>query len=130
VSSSESALLVIALKSDDALEEPVTRRGVSLGDLVHDNKLREAGGRDESARDQPGVEMKADVVCYSGYKGDERPVRFRLSGQDYVVEELLASGMDRRKSFSKCERTTAMCTSFGAVHLRLKVSGEWNRSVT
>jgi hypothetical protein len=33
--------------------------------------------------------MKVEVVCYSGYKGDERPVRFRLGGQDYFVEELL-----------------------------------------
>jgi hypothetical protein len=36
-----------------------------------------------------GYRDEADVVCYSGYKGDERPVRFRLSGQDYFVEELL-----------------------------------------
>src|ERR1017187_9679248 len=35
------------------------------------------------------VEMKVEVVCYSGYKGDERPVRFRLGGEDYFVEELL-----------------------------------------
>ena len=34
-------------------------------------------------------EMKVEVVCYSGYKGDERPVRFRLDGQDYFVEEVL-----------------------------------------
>ena len=33
--------------------------------------------------------MNVEVVCYSGYKGDERPVRFRLGGQDYSVEELL-----------------------------------------
>ena len=33
--------------------------------------------------------MKVEVVCYSGYKGDERPVRIRLGGQDYVVEEVL-----------------------------------------
>jgi hypothetical protein len=33
--------------------------------------------------------MKVEVVCYSGYKGDERPVRFRLGVQDYFVEELL-----------------------------------------
>ena len=33
--------------------------------------------------------MKVEVVCHSGYKGDERPVRFRLGGQDYFVEELL-----------------------------------------
>jgi len=33
--------------------------------------------------------MKVEVVCYSGCKGDERLVRFRLGGQDYFVEELL-----------------------------------------
>lgn len=33
--------------------------------------------------------MKVEVVCYSGYKGDERPVRFRLDSQEYFVEEPL-----------------------------------------
>ena len=33
--------------------------------------------------------MNVEVVCYAGYKGEERPVRFRLDGQDYFVEELL-----------------------------------------
>jgi hypothetical protein len=33
--------------------------------------------------------MKVEVVCYSGYKVDERPVSFRLGGQDYSVEELV-----------------------------------------
>jgi hypothetical protein len=33
--------------------------------------------------------VKVEVVCYSGHKVDERPVRFRLSGRDYLVEELL-----------------------------------------
>lgn len=33
--------------------------------------------------------MKIDVVCYSGYKGDERPVRFRLGDRDHFVEELI-----------------------------------------
>lgn len=33
--------------------------------------------------------MKVEVVCYSGYKGDERPVHFRLGDQEYFVEELL-----------------------------------------
>lgn len=33
--------------------------------------------------------MNVEVVCYAGYKGEERPVRFRLAGQDYFVEELL-----------------------------------------
>src|ERR1039458_5700766 len=56
--------------------------------MISDN-VRESGECDESVQDERGVEMKAEVVCYSGYKGDERPVRFRLSGQDYFVEELL-----------------------------------------
>jgi hypothetical protein len=33
--------------------------------------------------------MKVEVGCYSGYKVDERPVRFRLGARDYSVEELL-----------------------------------------
>lgn len=33
--------------------------------------------------------MKVEVVCYSGFKGDERPVRFRLGGTDYMVEEVI-----------------------------------------
>jgi hypothetical protein len=33
--------------------------------------------------------MKVSVECYSGFKAEERPVRFNLDGQDYFVEELL-----------------------------------------
>ena len=33
--------------------------------------------------------MKVKVECYSGWKADERPVRFQLDGRDYVVEEVL-----------------------------------------
>ena len=76
------------------------------------------------------AEMKVEVVCYSGYKGDERPVRFRLGGQDYFVEELLDQWYGPQDIFFKVERTTAMCTSFGAAHLCLKGNGAWNRSVT
>jgi hypothetical protein len=39
--------------------------------------------------DQRDDEMKVEVICYSGYKGDERPVRFGLDSQEYFVEELL-----------------------------------------
>src|SRR5581483_355877 len=35
------------------------------------------------------AEVKVEVYCYSGYKGDERPIRFRLEGRDYSVDELL-----------------------------------------
>jgi hypothetical protein len=33
--------------------------------------------------------MNVQVECYSGRKSDERPVRFKLEGRDYTVEELL-----------------------------------------
>ena len=33
--------------------------------------------------------MKLEVDCYSGRKADERPVRFRLDGHEYLVEDVL-----------------------------------------
>jgi len=33
--------------------------------------------------------MRVQVKCYSGRKGDERPVRFRLDDHDYFVSEVL-----------------------------------------
>ena len=29
------------------------------------------------------------VQCYSGRKGDERPIRFELNGREYLVEEVV-----------------------------------------
>jgi len=34
-------------------------------------------------------EMKLEVDCYSGRTADERPVRFRLDGNEYMVEEVI-----------------------------------------
>ena len=33
--------------------------------------------------------MRLTVQCYSGRKGDERPVRFRLEENEYAVEEVM-----------------------------------------
>lgn len=33
--------------------------------------------------------MKLSVECYSGRKGDERPMRFCLGGREYQVETVL-----------------------------------------
>jgi len=38
--------------------------------------------------------MKLEVECDSGRKGDERPVRFRLDGRQYSVDELLDQWYD------------------------------------
>ena len=36
-----------------------------------------------------GPDNRIDVVCHAGYKGDERPIRFRLGNTDYFVEEIV-----------------------------------------
>ena len=33
--------------------------------------------------------MKLHVQCYAGWKGDEKPVRFRLDHREYLVEEII-----------------------------------------
>ncbi len=71
-----------------------------------------------------GTEMKVEVVCYSGYKGDERPVRFRLGGQDYFVEELLDQWYGPQNIFFKVR------ASDGNVYILQRRSsvpeGEWS----
>ena len=49
-----------------------------------DKLSQEAGLRENNG-------MRVEVECYAGRKGDERPVRFRLDKQDYMVEEVLDS---------------------------------------
>ena len=39
--------------------------------------------------DDDEVEMKLRVVCYSGRKEDERPIRFQLADREYFVEEVV-----------------------------------------
>ena len=65
------------------------RRGVRSPIWCTTSASRGAGEQDGSIEDERDAEMKVEVVCYSGYKGDERPVHFRQGGQDYFVEELL-----------------------------------------
>jgi hypothetical protein len=45
--------------------------------------------------------MKLEVMCYSGRKEDERPVRFRLDGHEYLVEEILDQWYGPEKAFYK-----------------------------
>ncbi|HTS07293.1 MAG TPA: hypothetical protein VMP68_17055 [Candidatus Eisenbacteria bacterium] len=33
--------------------------------------------------------MRVQVECYSAYRAEERPVRFRIEGREYLVEEVL-----------------------------------------
>jgi uncharacterized protein (UPF0128 family) len=45
--------------------------------------------------------MNVEVECYAGRKGDEKPVRFRLDGHEYRVEEILDQWYDPEKAFYK-----------------------------
>ncbi len=33
--------------------------------------------------------MRVHVECYSGWKADERPIRFRLDDRDYQIQEII-----------------------------------------
>jgi hypothetical protein len=45
--------------------------------------------------------MKLSVECYSGWKADERPVRFWLEGRKYQVEAVLDQWYDPEHVFYK-----------------------------
>jgi hypothetical protein len=45
--------------------------------------------------------MQVDVDCYSGRKADERPVRFRLDGHEYLVEEVQDQWYGPQNAFYK-----------------------------
>jgi hypothetical protein len=70
-------------------------------------------------------EMKLEVDCYSGRKADERPVRFRLEGRQYLVEEILDQWYGPHDAFYKVRADDGnlyilrrdMSTPEGAWHL-------------
>jgi len=43
--------------------------------------------------------MKLSVECYAGRKADERPIRFRLEGRQYLVETVLDQWYDPESIF-------------------------------
>ncbi len=45
--------------------------------------------------------MRVEVECYAGRKADERPVRFRLDGREYMVEEVVDSWLGPEHAFFK-----------------------------
>jgi hypothetical protein len=46
-------------------------------------------------------QMMLRVVCYSGRKGDERPLRFQLDDHEYFVEEVVDQGCGSDDAFFK-----------------------------
>jgi len=45
--------------------------------------------------------MKLSVECYAGRKAEERPIRFRLEGRQYLVETVLDQWYDPESIFYK-----------------------------
>ena len=45
--------------------------------------------------------MNLEVDCYSGRTADERPVRFRLDGHEYMVEDVLDQWYGPQDAFYK-----------------------------
>ena len=47
------------------------------------------------------MDVRVEVECYAGWKADERPVRFRLEGHGYMVEEVLDQWYGPEHAFFK-----------------------------
>jgi hypothetical protein len=45
--------------------------------------------------------MNLRVQCYSGWKDEERPVRFQLGERDYIVEEVMDQWYGPHDAFFK-----------------------------
>ncbi len=68
--------------------------------------------------------MKVHVECYAGRKADERPVRFRLGQNEYVVSDVLDQWYGPEEVFFK------VSTEDGGVyilrHHTASAEGEWD----
>jgi len=47
------------------------------------------------------MSMRVQVTCYAGRKAEERPVRFRLEGHEYAVEEVMDQWYGPDEAFFK-----------------------------
>ena len=70
--------------------------------------------------------MKLEVDCYSGRIADERQVRFRMDGNEYMVEEVLDQWTARRIAFTKSAPMTAISISSAGKHRLPTDLGIWS----
>ena len=69
--------------------------------------------------------MKLEVECCSGFKADERPVRFRLDERQYLIEEIVDQWYGTQDVFYKVRADDGSSTSC-AVRPRLRrAHGIW-----
>lgn len=45
--------------------------------------------------------LRIQVECYAGYRGDERPVRFKMGSQTFDVQEVLDRWYDPQDTYFK-----------------------------
>ena len=68
--------------------------------------------------------MRVEVECYSGHKADERPVRFRLDGHEYMVEEVLDQWYGPEHVFFKVRADDSKV--YILRHQTSALDGDWN----
>ncbi len=68
--------------------------------------------------------MKIEVDCYAGYKGEERPVRFRLEGHKYVVQEVVDQYYGPEHIFFKIRADD--CNEYVLRHQTSVPDGAWD----
>lgn len=65
--------------------------------------------------------MRVDVEAYSGYKADERPLRFRLGSREYAVQEVLDKWYGPSGTWFK-----VLAEDGGHYILKLSDASEWS----
>ena len=68
--------------------------------------------------------MRVEVECYSGRTADERPVRFRLDGHEYMVEEVLDQWYGPEHVFFKARADDGNVCILR--HQTSTLDGDWN----
>src|SRR5215472_9054345 len=71
--------------------------------------------------------MKLVVESYSGRKADERPIRFRLAGVEYLVEEVLDQWYGPSDSYFKVRADDDNLLSCGGKYPLPTDFGIWSR---
>ena len=72
--------------------------------------------------------MKLRVQCYSGYKAEERPVRFSIDDHEYVVDEVLDQWYGPEYAWYKVRADDGNIYSLNGTRLNQAEGGIWSRS--
>ena len=68
--------------------------------------------------------MRVEVQCYAAAKADERPLRFRINEQEYLVEEVLDQWYGPEHMFFKLRADDG--NLYILRHQSSKPNGDWD----